>query len=171
CREHDERHHARLGERVERPQLLHETAVEDLGVHLEPGCVAPVARKAKKFSTTSAARRPAAPALWAAARASGRLTITLATPIENCTIRSPATTAVIVFETRIARYAAQPMTATAISANMRWDQWIAVSASRDRSSPCGVCPSSRSTWNALPKSIGGSARPRHSGTSGQASAA
>ena len=72
--EHDERHHARLGQREEGAQALGEARGENLCSHREGR----KPRKAKKFSTTSAASSAAAPALWAAASASGRLNATLA---------------------------------------------------------------------------------------------
>jgi len=73
-REDDERHHARLGERVAARsfcvKLWERTWYSPNG--REP-------RKAKKFNTTSETSRSAAPALWAAASASGRPSATLAT--------------------------------------------------------------------------------------------
>src|SRR5436189_299404 len=55
----DERHHARLGERVAGAQLLREALGKDLGIHRKGR----KPRKAKKFSTTSEISRSAAPAL------------------------------------------------------------------------------------------------------------
>src|SRR4029450_3224341 len=103
-REDDKQHHPVLGERIVGPGLLRQAARQQIGIHFTGiHLEGSGPRKAKKFSTTRAISSSAAPALWAAASPSGRLTSTFATPRQNCRITRSAMRAASGLETALAR--------------------------------------------------------------------